>query len=339
MKSWTQIGKAYISHGVRATAFRSKDASIDDLFEVGIFFGTYESRGLVSSSLLQSKSCVHSIIVLFNEAQNSSLRQKYDRILNTQVEQCSKESVVSIKDVSVKDIEGTLGKIISSVPSNCWTLDANWFIDLGGAPIPYFLGLIAYLRDMFPCPKLTIFNPTGDYGAEEMEYTFTSGFDRNIWVPRLWGRPDPILPWTYVFLLGFEGSRSYEVFYRCEPDHIKALIGQPGYREGYKERAIRANEMFLRESGLWEANGKLNIITSNAANPVETWEKLERVVTEERDKKNVCFVPLGPKGHALGGGLCALASGAPAVLYNMPGSYAVRDILRGEYLWKYEISL
>jgi len=212
MSKWTQIGEAYSSHGIQAVAFRSKDAPIEDSFEVGVFFGTYESRGLISTSVLQSKSCVHSIIVLFSEAQDSSLRQEHDRILNRQVEQCSKESVVPIKDVSIKDIEGVLEKIISSVPPNCWTPDANWFVDIGGASIPYFLGILAYLRDMFPCPKLTIFNPTADYGTEEMEYTFTSGFDKNIWVPRLWGRPDPILPWTYIFILGFDGNRSYEVF-------------------------------------------------------------------------------------------------------------------------------
>ena len=212
MSKWTQIGEAYSSHGIHAVAFRSKDAPIEDSFEVGVFFGTYESRGLISTSVLQSKSCVHSIIVLFSEAQDSSLRQEHDRILNRQVEQCSKESVVPIKDVSIKDIEGVLEKIISSVPPNCWTPDANWFVDIGGASIPYFLGILAYLRDMFPCPKLTIFNPTADYGTEEMEYTFTSGFDKNIWVPRLWGRPDPILPWTYIFILGFDGNRSYEVF-------------------------------------------------------------------------------------------------------------------------------
>ena len=97
--------------------------------------------------------------------------------------------------------------------------------------------------------------------------------------------------------------------------------------------------MFLRESGLLETNGNSKIITSNAADPAETWRKLEQVVTEERDKTNVCFVPLGSKGNALGCGLCALANNGPAILYNMPGSYAVRDVKRGEYLWKYEINL
>jgi len=218
-----------------------------------------------------------------------------------------------------------------------WRMGAKWFIDLGGSPIPYFLGLMAYLRGMFPCPKLTIFNPTGDYGEKRQGYSFTSGFDKNIWVPRLWGRPDPTLPWSYVFLLGFEGERSYEILYRCEPDKSRALVADPGYKQGYESEPIHANEMFLKESGLWGDNPKYEVIKTDASNPIATWKELEKICTDEYGKANVCFVPLGPKAHALGSGLCALTNGVPAILYHMPRAYSIRDVKRGEYLWKYEI--
>ena len=210
-------------------------------------------------------------------------------------------------------------------------------IDLGGAPIPYFLGLLGYLRDLFPRPKLTIFNPTGEYGRGESGYSFTSGFDRNIWVPRMWGYPNPGLPWTYVFLLGFEGARSHDVLYKCEPEYIKALIGSPGYQRGYEQEAISRNKTFLIESGLMTDETSFNVLNADAANPVETWVKLQELVNENQNKTNICFVPLGTKGHALGSGLCALANNSPAVLYNMPRTYVVKDVKRGKYIWKYDI--
>lgn len=339
MGTWTEVGAGHSSGSICAKVFRSKNAPIKEKFDVSIFFGTFESRGLVSSKLLQKNSCMHSVIVFFNEAQDTSLRKKYDPILSSQVGKCSKEPTYTINNVSIKEVEKILEKLISWVPADCWKPEANWFIDLGGSPIPYFLGLLGYLRDIFPCPRLTIFNPTGDYEKEKEGYSFTYGFDKNIWVPRLWGRPDPALPWTYVFLLGFEGSRSYEVFFRCEPDNVLALYGKPGYKPGYEVESIKRNEMFLKESGLWVGNETYNIIESDAADPIETWCKLEKVVEGARGKSNVCFVPLGPKAHALACGLCALADGAAAVLYNMPRAYSLRDVNRGKYLWKYQITL
>ncbi len=97
--------------------------------------------------------------------------------------------------------------------------------------------------------------------------------------------------------------------------------------------------MFLKESGLWRENGEYDVIESDAADPIETLRKLEKVVKDEKGKSNVCFVPLGTKAHALGSGLCALADGAAAVLYNMPRAYSLRDVNRGKYLWKYQITL
>ncbi|MFP4642303.1 MAG: hypothetical protein ACLFPU_09050 [Dehalococcoidia bacterium] len=226
-------------------------------------------------------------------------------------------------------------KAFSSLPDECWAPGATWFIDIGGAPIPYFLGILGYLRNKFPSPQLTIFNPTGTYGEEPWKYSFTSGLDTHMWVPYLWGHPELILPRTYVFLLGFEGERSYEVFYQCEPDRVKALVAKPGYESEYEGMPISRNKLFLEETALSGSS----LIEANAADPVETWTKLEQVVAEEKDKSNVVFVPLGPKAHAFGSGLCALTDGAPAVLYHMPRTYRVRDVKRGRHLWKYEISL
>ncbi len=339
MEKWNQVGDSFSFQGIEAISYNSKNAQIEERFNLGIFFGTFEERGLTSSLHLQNNSCSNAINIFFDEAKDGELRRKYDPILKRQVTECTEQDVILIENIPINNVQENLEIFLKRVPVDCWQPQATWFIDLGGAPISYFIGLLGYLRDMFPRPKLTLFNPTGDYGEEKHGYTFTSGFERNMWIPRLWGHPDPTLEWLYIFLLGFEGSRSMEVYNLCEPHSIKALIGSPGYLPIYEEIALKTNERLLRNTSLWIGDEQPDVIKTNAADPVQTWVVLQKLVKEYQNQFNICFVPLGTKGHALGACLCALASSTPAILYHLPRSYTISDTKRGEYIWKYEVTL
>jgi hypothetical protein len=305
---------------------------------LGIFFCSYESRTLASTGeILNSKSCNHSIIVSFDESSNTVSRTKYDPILKDQIATCSVNTPLMVYG-SIKDIVSLIENILSAVPEECWGQYSKWFLDISGAPTPYYLGLLGYLRDFFPCPKITVFNPTGIYDNLTESYTFTEGFDRVIWIPRLWGRPEPLFPKKYVFLLGFDGSRSYELFYKCEPDSVVAIVADPGYIDGYEKESLKRNKLFLQESGLWTRESDPTVIRVDASNPISMITRLREILSED-PQYNYVFVPLGTKAHALGCGLCALIDGKPAVLYHMPRAYALNDVGRGKYLWKYEISM
>lgn len=338
MEQWELI-EEYKHQGIELKALRSNNAPIGESFDLALFWSTFESRGLVSSNLLKEKSCTDSVIVFFEEEKETPLRSKNDKILIEQVTRCTKNPVTIINNISIKDIEESLRKIFSKIPQSSFRRNTNWFIDISGASTPFFLSTVAHLLKAFPSPSLVLFNPTGSYkDGTSYGFRFTSGFDRNIWIPSLWGQQDPSLPWTYVFLLGFNGDRSYEVLYRCEPKKVKALIGNPGYQKSYVAAAIKKNDTFLRQCGLWSDDGKHDLIMADASNPIDSWKKLQEIVIEERNRTNICFVPLGPKAHALGSGLCAITDGKSAVLYSIPRTYIVKDVPRGEYIWKYEIT-
>lgn len=323
------------SRGVRACSYRSERSSIQKEFDVGVFFGTFESRGLVSSRLLKPGSCKKTIIVLFEEAKNHPLRRQNDKLLLKQVARCSRENPSRVRHKSIRDIEGILSSVLDKAPMSSFGPRAEWFIDIAGAPIPYFLALLGILREKLRPPKLLVFHPTADYeksAATEEAYSFTSGPDSYIWVPTLWGRLDPTLPWTYVFLLGFEGHRSYGVWDRFEPRYVKAVIGKPGYKPGYTQLTMDANQMFLREA-------KPRRMYVDAGDAVATWRRIEKDIATDRMGSNICLVPLGPKSQALGGGLAAITDFSPAVLYLLPRSFKIRDVQRGKYIWLYEIVL
>ena len=233
------------------------------------------------------------------------------------------------------EVEEILGEILANIPDQLFSKDKNWFIDSSVSPKPYFLAILGYLRGRIESPTIVIFNSTGYYeksGEPREAFSFTEGFEKYMWIPNLWGRPDPRLRWTYFFLLGFEGDRSYGTFDRFEPDYVKALISKPGYRPNYPEEVERRNHQFLQEACP-------EIIYADAADAVEAWIKIDQCLEKARRETNVCIVPLGTKPHAIGGCLSSLTDGSPGVLYLMPRTFKVRDVPRGDYIWKYVLTL
>ena len=331
---WSKVAE-YSGCGITATSFRAEKDVIGDEFSVGVFFSSYESRCLESSTVIPEKAIERSVIVCFREKDPTGFREKHDRILFEQVSRCTRERPEVIDSLSVQEVELVLEEIMRRIPASAASGECRWFMDITGSPKPYYMGLLGWLRDRVESPALTLFHTEAHYEqkhSREEAFCFTEGFSRYIWVPRLWGQPDPRLPWTYMFLLGFEGDRSLEIYERFEPDYTVALISDPGYQPGYTEVAKERNRVFLAEA-------KPELFYTDAADPIGTWRELEKRIGIAQVKSNVCIVPLGTKPHALGGCLAALSTRTPAVLYLMPRGYKARDVPRGKALWKYEILL
>lgn len=323
------------SRGILADTSQSINDKIDEKFKIGIFFGTSESRGLISSGLLADKSCFKSLIIFFKEFKNHKLRKNNDLLLLKQVEKCTSEKPYQIHDVSIQDVDLIIKKILDYILESHLSSDDKVFFDISGCPKPYFLGLLGYMRYKHMSPKFTLFYPEGDYekgSTPNIAHSFTAGFNRYMWIPYLWGRPNPDLPWNYIFLLGFEGGRSHEIYDRFEPSLVEALIGKPGYRPEYTDITIIENKLFLEEA-------KPKRLYSDAADPAITGEILLERIKENKTRSNICFVPLGTKPHSLGAALASLTDGSSSILYLMPRSFTIRDTPRGKHIWLYDITL
>ncbi len=332
---WDLISE-HTASGITAKSYRTESDQIDEDFAVAIFFGSYESRGLVAAECLKPNSCETSIIIYFKETDDQGLRLRYDEELRQRVGKCTKSEPIVIAGKSIMRIDDILKDILEKIPDNAFSRNRRWFIDTSVSPKPYFLSLMGYFRHKLFRPSFTLFNSTGHYEKNvnpALAFSFTEGFENYMLVPWFWGRPDPRLPWAYFFLLGFEGDRSYATYDKFEPDFVRALISDPGYMPGYPEHARNRNRQFLEESCPGE------IVYSDAGDAVETWITIDKAIAEMPSRTNVCLVPLGPKPHAIGAALRALEDDLPSILYLMPKSYRVRDIPRGAYIWKYEIVL
>ena len=320
--------------GIQAKSRSSPTSRIRAKFDLGIFFASFESRCLTGPRLLAKNACKDAIVIQFREARSDPLRVKNDNELMRCLSRVVKRPPRVIKGVSSLDFENVLKKILAKVPVGAANENSKWFLDISGAPKPYYLSLLSFLRQKAVCPKLSIFHTEVRYRPKSKQqrhsYSFTSGFKRNMWVPFLWGRPDPTLPWTYVFLLGFEGERSYAVYKRFEPTKIIAVLGKPGYTRGYYRVAKLENKLFLSAA-------KPHEVTAPAADAVMTWKVLEESLAKHAGESNVCIVPLGTKAHAVAAGLAALTNERRCVLYVVPRTFVVRDVLPGKRCWLYEI--
>ncbi len=331
---WKSFSK-HNSRGIYAESFRSFNDNIEGKFNVGIFFSSFESRCSIGSQLIDESSCDSSIIVLFTEKDDLGLRDKHDPELFKYVAACSKATPIVIDNFSIRNVEEIIAKILHSIPENSSSDRCKWFIDITTCPKPFFMSILGYFRGMIDSPQFTLFNATAHYEKNinpPDAFTFTKGFGQYMWVPWLWGNPDPRLPWTYFFLLGFEGNLSYSTFERFEPQFVQALFSYPGYRKNYPQEALKQNKEFLKEA-------RPKLLYADAADTVQTWRRIEHAIIKQKTRTNICIVSFGPKPQALAGCLHALTDGNPGVLYLMPKSHKVRDIPRGDYIWKYEVSL
>src|SRR6266498_4589646 len=109
---WKLISK-YETHGIKAAAYRAKRDKIKGQYDLGIFFSSYESRCLVSTTLLAHKSCKAVIVVLFKNAKNNALRKTNDPILIEQATKCSHRKPIILKDLPVREVSENLAKILS----------------------------------------------------------------------------------------------------------------------------------------------------------------------------------------------------------------------------------
>ena len=283
--------EAFSYNGISGNTYscENSDCEITDHFDVGIFFSSFESRSLFSSKHLIKNSCKYSLIVYFTEASESDLRKKHDPIILDQVCNCSETKPVCVTDVSIQQLKETLLKIINSIPKEGYSYNSKWFIDIAGAPTPYFLGLLGILKNISLPPIITIFNPTGCYTNNNQVFHFTSGFEKNIFIPNFWGIRDDALPRKYIFMLGFDEYRSYKIYVEQEPDEIEVFITSPGYKPEYETIALERNKNFLNECEIKESE----INKSCAANISDTINKLKKIITESKHKKNICLVVKG----------------------------------------------
>lgn len=312
--------------------WKSESANISDKYDLAVVFNSFDSRSLEYSNLFSNKPFKYSIIISF-QSDKVQKRQNLQKHLQY-MEVLSNNHPIVIEDIDIFDYHKNLNHIFSIIPSETIGLKSKWFIDISGVPTIYTIAILKKMRMTFPTPELHCLNVSGEYKSDVPTHKqFTGGYSREIYVPYYSGNPDFSKPWRYVFLLGWEGTRSLSVLKKCEPDFVDVVITNPGYKDGYEKRVLENNKSFLFECRVSEDN----YIEVDAGNPVQLIREIESIYNKTKRQFNICIVPLGVKPHGLGAGLFGCINNDVSVMYHVPKKYKLHEIERGKYIWLYKI--
>lgn len=314
-------------------------------YGIGVFYNSSESRALEYRSLLSSKSISVAILVDFDGGTNADKKNNLLENKSALDMIASRTELLSFEDIF--DYHNNLNKIASSIINCISEVDRrSVFIDITGAPLIYSVALTKFLFRLFPVPEISLLNVSGHY-ALRGEEQFSEGEQYDMFIPGFYGNPDHSLPQHYVFLLGYDGERSLNIYRENLPEKISVIVPSPGYEEGNDTNTISNNKEFFMETGFilkgdtlprnYSRNRTIYYIDVSDITAVE--EQVQKIYDEDKDHYEIRLVPLGPKPHAIGAALSAVFNNDISIIYQVPRKYYMSEIPAGNMMWVYDLQL
>ncbi|MCQ2272960.1 MAG: hypothetical protein MJZ72_09305 [Bacteroidales bacterium] len=311
-------------------------------YGIGVFFNSSESRALVYRSVLQQHSLSYAILVDFNGGTNEN--KKINLVSNlTALEGIADERTV-LDFADIFSYQQNLDKIVISIKNYLTNVNnKSVFIDISGVPLIYSVALLKFLFRLFPIPDISILNASGRY-IQRGEEQFADGEQYDMYIPGFYGAPDHTLPQHYIFLLGYDGERSLNIYLDNLPERISVIVPSPGYDIGNDKNTINNNREFLREIGfdineyseIENNNGYSNLYYIDISDIESVKERIESIYDEDKDKYEIRLVPLGPKPHAIGAALAAVFNNNISIMYQVPRKYYMSEVPVGDKIWLYD---
>lgn len=317
---------------INIEAYQSENSVINEEYDLAIIFNSYDSRSLEYSNLFNKVSFKNAIIISFQ----SDKKQKEENLIlhKINMDRLCETSPIIISDINIFEYQSNISTILQKIPIEALSINSKWFMDISGVPIIYTISLLKIIKRIFPSPILHCLNFSGEYVSNVPSHNqFSEGYSRDIYIPNYAGSPDFSKPWKYIFILGWEGTRSLSVLKQCEPDSVEIIITKPGYKVGYEKEVIINNRTFLLDCGVPESN----YIYVDAGNPIQIIREIESIVKQSKDVYNLCIVPLGVKPHGLGAGIYGCLNNDISIMYQVPKKYKLHEVKRGKYVWLYKI--
>ena len=285
-------------------------------------------------------------IVLFDETDSSGLRVGHDELISSAVgKTCADLRYIRGSATAIHSVSAQLKSLAIQI-SRSLDRPIRVLVDLSSSPRYYSLlwlswgvthGWISelsysYAEGHYP-EKDAIEDPLNELDNPIVETAFTERTKKTVPIPYLTGQTDPEKQKQFVVSLGFEGSKAYRVLQEADPDNVMAILPSPGTMDGYEERTVHANQGVLSDFGIRTDL----LLRAHAGNPAECWRVLSNSPEIDYGRYNVSFVLCGTKPHALGMSLSAIQTRKPSVLYNIPTTHNVVEVLPNGHYWRYDI--
>ena len=315
------------------------EKTLEHSFSFGLFYNSSESRSLSYGRVMKEKSVDYAVLVNFDGGENENKKKNLEKNKSL-LERIAKQTITIECDQIYEYLEN-LNSIVDSIPQTCLSVGARFFIDMTGAPLIYSSAIVKYLLRLFPKPELWVLNASGIY-QKRGEEQFAEGVRKSIFIPGFYGIPKPSLPMRYIFLVGYDGERSLNIYRENLPDYVSVIIPDPGYEKENANNTISNNAIFLKEVGFRMNGGRLE---NNAdIHRISIWnvqgvlDIIKKIYEESRDREQIRLVPLGPKPHALAAALAGTLYNDISIMYQVPKKYYLSEVKLGDKIYFYRIN-
>lgn len=329
---------------IKKNTYKTEELAPDTrVYDLAIIFNSSESRALSYGMLLDEKSVDTALLVNFDGEGNNDKITNLD-INKTQLGKIA-EKIVPIELDNIFNYLSNLDKIAAHIlhHRSCGSLNSI-FLDVTGAPLIYSVALMKFIFRLFPAPKISLLNVSGRY-AERGQQQFSEGEQYEMYIPGYFGNPDHSKQLHYIFLLGYDGDRSMNIYRENLPEKISVIIPSPGYDDGNDVSTINNNKEFFIQAGFLYKNNSLpknysrnkQLYYIDISDIIAVMKKVEEIYQEDKDNYEIRLVPLGPKSHAIGAALAAIYNDDISIMYQVPRKYFMSEIPMGDNMWLYDI--
>lgn len=317
---------------------RSKTTDLAGDYDLLIFLGTWESRGDAIARSAQLTASV-ALIGYFDpsHAPAEVIQETVARIRDGISGNVENIEVLALNR-SV-DFHESLNILSNRVNFYCTGFGAKLpriGIDISSIPIGYVQGLVGYLIQSGLTAFVDCFYVEPKYedrSNTEGSNTFTSGGWQLSPVPYLEGKtigsPD-----KYIFVcIGAETGNTRELLLGRE--YTQAAIIKPTHG-----KLSHWSDQIDRDCD--ELVSSVNVLgdtyqSANAFSVVDVARYYADVVAPSWRNSQRMFVAIGTKPHGLAGVICSFSDPSLSVFARVPSGYLTRDVMAGEYSWRYSL--
>lgn len=313
--------------------------------EVDVVFAvsSWEPRCLAIRDLGVGKARV-GIWLQFLEMGELGNRQDHDSKLGDWIAtKC--ESVIPIEGVSAVDEQRMFPALRRAIADANRVLGrpVKVLVDVSCCPKAYILFIIGFALNSGCVSDLHLFYAQAFYSKETTDallsgrqerksYRFTEGEWRGVEIPYLLGLENEGRRCLLV-ALGFEGRKVRKFLRAYDPDVLRTIICNPGFKEEYTRAAEKENKALMQE---WDIKAG-NVAKFAAGDMVSVFRHAYLWGCELSGHESAFFAGLGTKAHAIGLGLAGLVLGNIAVIARMPERFVEKKSEPDGVGWLYSI--
>jgi hypothetical protein len=209
----------------------------------------------------------------------------------------------------------------------------NIGFDISACPRRIFLSVLGFCLNHAYVKNIIFFYSEGDYNPYLDQFSHSKGDWKLVEIKEFCSVQNPEHKYLYFLSGGWEGGRYANILNRFEPHDLGILLPISGYTEKFSNKTMKECKPIIEQFHI----PKTQILKARAGDAILAWKKLQESSINKK-KRNIIYLPFGPKPHVLAMGIHAALNKNIFVTYRIPNKgFEKMSISPLENFWEYEI--